>query len=143
MFDIKKRQRELIELFNSAPIKKTFGTTLRYDDQDSAIFEHPYNPNLDHALNGVHGGVIATLIDNAGWFTIAAHYETWIVTVELSVRLLEPVSGQKLVSRGWIVRKGKTVSQAGMEVKTDDGKLIATGAGTFMVISTAFSAKAG
>ena len=31
--------------------------------------------------------VIATLLDNAGWFTAAVEYDTWIATVELTVRL--------------------------------------------------------
>lgn len=132
---IKKRQDELVRLFNLAPIQKTFGMLFSYDDHGSAIFRLPYNPHFDHALGGIHGGVMATLLDNAGWFTVASHHETWIVTVEFQTRLLEPVQREVLISRGWFIRKGKSLSIAGMEVKTEAGKLIATGSGTFAVTS--------
>ncbi|HBF12969.1 MAG TPA: hypothetical protein DDW49_06220 [Deltaproteobacteria bacterium] len=134
----KKKEEELIKLFDKAPIKKTFGMTFHYD-QGSAIFELPYNPGLDHALGGTHGGVIATLLDNAGWFTVALYYDTWIATSEFQTRLLEPVTKETLISRGWIIRQGKTLSVAGMEVKTSSGKLIATGTGSFVVTSVPYN----
>ena len=134
-----KRGEKLVALFNSAPIKHTFGMALRYDNEGSAVFELPYNPGLDHALHGIHGGAIATLIDNAGWFTVAARHDTWIATVEFQTRLLEPVEKEKLISGGWLVGAGKSLSIAGMEVKTQQGRLIAVGSGTFAVTSVPFS----
>lgn len=32
----------------------------------------PYNPDLDHTLGSIHGGVHTTMLDTAGWFTAAA-----------------------------------------------------------------------
>lgn len=128
-----KRRADLVALFDTAPIKHLFGMSLTYDEHGSAVFDLPYNPGLDHALNGTHGGAIATLLDNAGWFTVAPHFDTWIATVEFSVRLHQPVAGTHLRSSGRIVRLGQRLSVAAMEVRTDAGALVATGAGTFTV----------
>jgi len=99
-----RRRSELETLFNShAPIGRALGMSLCYDGEGRACFDQPYNPDFDHALNGIHGGVIATLLDNAGWFTAAPFYENWIATVEMQMRLHEPVRHEHLTSIGSLV----------------------------------------
>jgi len=135
----KMREQELVRLFlEKAPISKTYGMQFNYDDEGRAIFDLPYNPNFDHALGGIHGGVLATMLDNAGWFTVAPHFDCWIATVEFQVRLLEPVKNVHLQAKGKIIRLGKTVSVAEMEIRDPTAKLIATGSGTFAVTSIPF-----
>jgi len=132
----KTRERELVALFGRAPIRQAFGMKLHYDEDGSAVFEMPYNPKLDHFLGGIHGGVISTLLDNAGWFTCAALSDYWVATAELSVRLLEPVAKVGLRSRGAIVKRGSRLMVCEMEVRTmDTDRLVAKGAGTFVVTS--------
>jgi len=131
--ELAKRRKLLVEFFNTAPIKKTFGMELSYDDEGSAVFEMPYNSGLDHFLGGIHGGVISTLLDVAGWFTAAAYYDCWIATVDLNVKLLLWAEKEHLTARGRILRTGSKISAAEMEVRGEDGRLIATGSGTFFV----------
>ena len=133
--EFSKKQRELIDLFGRAPIRKLFGMSLSYDEEGRARFDLPYNPQLDHALGGTHGGAIATLLDNAGWFTVAPHFDTWIVTVEFGVKLIEPVQEEDLYSLGRMIRAGGRIAFAEMEVRTAKGRLIATGTGTFSATS--------
>jgi uncharacterized protein (TIGR00369 family) len=135
---LQKRRAELVVLFATAPMKRTFGMSFGYEG-DCAAFVLPYNPSLNHALGGVHGGVIATLIDNAGWFTAAAYYDTWLSTVDLNVRLLEPVRGEDLEARGKMVRSGDRLAMTDMEVRTAKGQLVATGTGTFAVTETPYT----
>ena len=123
--------RRLEALFRAAPIADAMGMTFAYDDEARAVFDLPRNPGLDHAMGDVHGGAIATLIDSAAWFTAAAHYETWIVTVELTIRLLEPPRQPHLVATGRLIKVGKRIAVAEAEVRDDDGRLIAVGTGTF------------
>src|SRR4030095_13231453 len=134
----KDRQDRLIELFHGAPIAQTTGMRLHYNENGQAIFEMPYNPGFDHALHQVHGGLIATMIDNAGWFTAAPRFEYWIATIEFTTRLHEPVEKEPLISVGKIIRMGKRLVSCEAEVKTQEGRLIATGAGTFTVTSVPF-----
>ena len=76
MTDRKKRCEELVTLFSRAPIKKTFGMNLAFNDKNESVFELPHNPALEHGLGDTHGGIIATLLDNAGWFAAAVQYST-------------------------------------------------------------------
>lgn len=135
-----ERQHKLIELFDRAPLKKTFGMDFTYNEAGSAVFVMPYNPAFDHAMNSIHGGVFATLLDNAGWFTVASYYDRWISTVEMQVRLLEHVAGKTLVATGTLVKAGNRIAVATMEIRTEDGVLAATGSGTFTVTGLAYDA---
>lgn len=139
MSDKVTKQKFLVDLFSRAPIKKTFGMDISYDESDSAVFTMPYNPDFNHALMQVHGGVFATLLDNAGWFTVALHYDTWISTAEMQVRLLEPVAEKSLIARASLLKKGKKLAMAEMEVLTEDGILVAAGSATFAVTTIPYS----
>jgi uncharacterized protein (TIGR00369 family) len=142
--DIRKaRQEALIKLFDTARIKHTYSMDLRYDDDERAIFDMPYNPSLDNGLGGIHGGVISVLLDNAGWFTAAPFYDTWIATSDLHVRLLEPVEKVDLYSIGRVLRTGKKVTMTEMEVRTKDELLVAVGSANFVVTSVPMPKVAG
>lgn len=135
--DLASRRQTMVELFAKARIKQSFGMVLSYDG-DSACLDLPYNPNLDHGMGSTHGGAIATLIDNAGWFTAAPYYDRWIATVEFQVRLHEPATEQPLQARGSLVRRGKRLAVAEMAVRTGAGVLVATGSGTFALTSVPY-----
>jgi len=130
-----KRSTELIDLFGRAPIKKTFGMVLSFNAQLEAVFEMSHNPDFEHALGDTHGGIIATLLDNAGWFTAAVQYETWIATIEMQIRLLKPAGKRDLRATGELVRAGRNFAVAQMRVQTTKGRLVALGSGTFAVTS--------
>jgi uncharacterized protein (TIGR00369 family) len=131
--DTQRRAAILMEFFGHAPMKKTFSMVLSYTEDGNAVFEMPYKESLCHAMKDTHGGAIATLIDNAGWFTAATRYDHWISTSEMTVRLHEPAHREDLHATGQIVRAGKRMCSTTMEVRTSSGRLVATGAGTFVV----------
>jgi len=133
--EIQRRADILVTFFAQAPMKKTFGMELSYDENGDAVFQMPFKASLCHAMRDTHGGAIATLIDNAGWFTAATRYDFWISTSEMSVRLHEPAHQEDLHATGQIVRAGKRMCSTTMEVRTTSGRLVATGAGTFVVSS--------
>lgn len=129
---VAERRKKFIELSHSAPIITSLGSRLSYNDEGEAVWDMPYHPGFDHALEGVHGGVFATLLDNAGWFTVAPYYDTWIATVEFQVRLLEHVRKRDLRAVGHLIKLGKRLATTRMEVLTaDDGRIVAMGSGTF------------
>jgi uncharacterized protein (TIGR00369 family) len=128
------RQRELLELYGSGRIGKFFGTTLSFDEQGHAHVDLPYNPSLDQPC-GIHGGVVATLLDTAGWFAVAAQSRTIMVTTsELSTHFLNPALECDLHAEGWVVKTGKRISVAEMRVSKFNGDVVAIGTGTFVVI---------
>lgn len=135
MATIQEKQDKLIQLFRGAPIVKSFGMQLSYGENGQAIVALPYNPNLDHGYLQIHGGALATLLDTAGWFTVAPHFDFWIATVEFSTRLLIPVEKESLHAQGKIVRLGKRLAFCDMEVKNSREQLVAVGSGTFSTTS--------
>lgn len=132
-----ERMAELLHLFNEvAPIARTFGMALSYDDEGRAIVDLPYNPNLDHALGGVHGGVYATLLDTAGWFTAAATHDIscWMATTEISVHFLAPVQRTSLRAVGQLIRQGKRQDVAEMRLYDGNDRLVGHATGTFVLL---------
>lgn len=111
------------------------GCSFRYDDELRPVLTLPYAPHLEHALGDVHGGVLATLVDAAAWCAAAVHYESWITTVELQVRLLEPARAEDLVAVGEVVRVGNRIAVASAEVRTASGRLVAAGGATLSATS--------
>lgn len=127
----------LMKLFNNyPPIVKTFGMQLSFDENNHAIITLPYNPNLDHGEGATHGGVIATLLDNAGFFTSAVAIDGMVITSEMSFHLLRPAKNIKLIATGNVLKLGKRQVVAEMNCKDEDGNLIAHGTGTFLIMES-------
>lgn len=123
-------------LFNNAPIARFFGMRLSYTPEGNAVFRLPYNPRLDHALGGVHGGVYATMLDNAAWFTAAPSHGGffWVATSELTVHLLEPAARTPLKSVGRLLKRGKRQDVAEAHLYDGKGRLVGHGVGTFILM---------
>ena len=136
--NLKDKQEKAIKLFAKAPMKKTFNMNLSYNDNDQAVFKMPFDQKFCHALGSIHGGVISTLLDNAGWFTAQQFYETWINTIDLQVQLISPTANKSLISIGKVIKKGRSIAFSSMEVRDEDNKLIATGTATFAVTDKNF-----
>jgi uncharacterized protein (TIGR00369 family) len=131
------RKNELLRVFNEvAPIAKYFGMRLSYSDEGSAVIHMPHNPNLDHALGDVHGGVYATLLDSAGWFTAALAYERslYLTTSDLSIRFLQPVHASPLKAVGRLIKCGKRLAIAEMHLYDEQDQLVGHATGTFVVL---------
>jgi uncharacterized protein (TIGR00369 family) len=128
---------DLLHMFNQvAPIARTFGMTLSYTDEGQAVIDLPYNPNLDHAQGGVHGGVYATLLDSAGWFTAAAAHDIacWLATAEMSIHFLAPASQTSLRAVGRLIKQGKRQEVAEVYLHDGEGRLVGHATGTFIVL---------
>jgi uncharacterized protein (TIGR00369 family) len=133
----RRRIEELLHLFNeTAPIARTFGMKLSYTEEGSAVIELPYNPGLDHALGGIHGGIYATLLDSAGWFTAAAAHDIhcWVATSEMSMHLLALAEQTSLRAVGRLLRRGNRQDVAEMHLYDEKENLVAHATGTFILL---------
>ncbi len=105
------------------------------------VLRLPYNPALSIFPDaGVyHGGVIAALIDVAG--AVACGLKTGRPTPTANVRVdfLKSPAKIDLIATGRLVRAGKALSVADVEISDDKGEVYAVGRGTF---STTASFKA-
>ena len=132
-----ERVQELERGFNEiAPIVRYFGMKLSFTEELSAVINLPYNPNLDHFLGGIHGGVYATMLDCAGWFTAAAAHDVacWIATSEMSIHFLLPVKQTSLRAIGRLLKPGKRQDIAEMHLYDGRDRLVGHAMGTFIVL---------
>lgn len=127
------RARALEARFPRSRFGALLGITIRYDDELRPVVTLPHDPKLSNTRNGVHGGVLATLIDVAAWCAAAVHYPSWVSTIELQAQLLERSDGEDLVATGQVVRTGKRIAVSTAEVRTASGRLVAVGGATLSV----------
>lgn len=127
---------QISEYFVNAPISRTLGLTISFDAEENAHLSMPYQPSVDNVANGIHGGVMAMLLDSAGWCASAArHPGVWVATAQLSVHFLQHAAACDLHAEGWVVRDGKRLSIVEMKVAdARDGTLYAIGSATMTVL---------
>lgn len=131
------RLPQLLAMFNEqAPIARAFGMRLSYTAEGHAVIDLPYNPALDHAQGGVHGGIYATLLDSAGWFAAAASHaeECWIATSEMSIHFLLPAARTALRAVGCVLKPGKRQDVVEMFLYDETQSLVGHAMGTFIVL---------
>ncbi len=132
---LERRQKRLKELFDNAPIKHALNMELSYQSNGQARFDMPYKADFDHALGGIHGGIYATLLDNAGWFTAATQVDTWVATVDFSMKLLRAARAEALYSIGDILHVGRSLIMSEMKLYNESDRLMAIGQATFSITS--------
>jgi uncharacterized protein (TIGR00369 family) len=81
----------------------------------------------------VHGGIIATLLDEAmGYVTWFKGLECVTAKLEVRIRCTVPV-GSQLVITGSLVNESRRLLSVGAMVAYKDGKIVAEGTGTMYV----------
>ncbi len=97
-----------------------------------------FTPKPEHIgyKNTVHGGILATLLDEAmGWTSIISQ-PALSVAAELSVRYKLPARlEKKLIISGEIEKDRKKIIQTTGKIELEDGTLVCTGKGKYMPLS--------
>lgn len=78
-----------------------------------------------------HGGVLALLCDNAMGLASYLQANRPGVTVSLSVQYHKPARGTKLIAKATILSAGSRLQAARCDIVDDEGRLVASGTGTF------------
>ena len=85
----------------------------------------------------VHGGVFASIIDAAAFWAIFYEIEdsnTGVTTVDLKLNYLAPAVSGRLIAKGRQLKLGKTLGYAEAEVNDVNGKLLAHGTSTVILL---------
>lgn len=123
--------QRLADIYHASAIGVTTRLRMSFDAIGAATCSFAHVTDFDHALHQVHGGLIATMMDNAGWFTAAATHSQWVVTSDLHMRLLQGTAGEDLRAIGTVVRTGRRQTVVAIEVFAASGIQVAMGSGTF------------
>ena len=99
-------------------------------------------PVRQELLNGhgtVHGGVLASLVDNAVGAALAtlppvAEEGGGLVTTDLNISYVNPGRGSTIFAEGHILEPGNSISFGEASLRDEDGELVAKGRATFKMI---------
>jgi len=85
----------------------------------------------------VHGGVFASIIDAAAFWAIYYEIEdqnVGVTTVDLKLNYLAPAVSGKLIAKGRQIKLGKTLGYAEAEVTDVNGRILAHGTSTVILL---------
>jgi uncharacterized protein (TIGR00369 family) len=91
-------------------------------------------PEVMNPFGAAHGGTVSALIDSAAGSAVAAGTlpdDRIMGTIDMQVHFLERAAGTTLTAEGRMVRAGKAIAIASVDVRNDAGRLVAMGTATF------------
>ncbi|NQY33958.1 MAG: thioesterase family protein [Alteromonadaceae bacterium] len=135
---------------DSMPFNQLLGLTItQFNSEQSEIRFKWQDKLVGNPLQKIlHGGVTASALDLAGGIVAAANIidqlddlspesiqqNLWkLGTIDLRTDFLRPGRGEEFIATAIIIRSGKKVAVARMELHNEVGEHIACGTGTYMV----------
>ena len=97
------------------------------------------DPAISQQHGFVHGGAVSAIADSAAGYAALTLMpaDTGVLTTEFKINLLAPAAGERIVARGRVVKAGRTLTLAQVEVFANTGgkeKLIALLTATLMAV---------
>jgi uncharacterized protein (TIGR00369 family) len=120
-------------------IAHLLGMRVELLEHGKTVFSLEPRPEFGNPQGTVHGGVLSTLLDSA--MTCAVHAALPVgaacTTLELKVNFVRPVPlrGGLLTCAGTVVHQGRKVATTEGRIVDANGKLIAHGTSTCMILS--------
>lgn len=118
-------------------LKSFLGMELDGDDAGVATAHVDLGPEHMNPNGVVHGAVLFALVDTAmGKATMSVIDEPgrFCASIELSLRFIRPAVSGRVTATATVVKRGRSVVHLDARVTGDEGRLIATGAGTFAIL---------
>jgi uncharacterized protein (TIGR00369 family) len=116
-----------------SPYQRFLGLKLvRYEDGLVEICM-PFREELlrEDGSDWLHGGVVSALIDIAGDYAVHSRTGGDVPTVDLRIDYLRPAKRSSLTAIGRTAKVGRSFSVADVEVKDEEGRLVAIGRGLY------------
>jgi uncharacterized protein (TIGR00369 family) len=123
-------------LINNCPYFRLLSMNVLELSPGHALLETVVEDKHLQAFGFVHGGALASIIDTAAFWSAFCDLDekTGITTVDLKLNYLAPVKEGKLIARGKLLKLGRTLGLGEAEIVSEDGKLIAQGTSTLIVL---------
>lgn len=89
-----------------------------------------------NAFGGAHGGVYASLIDTAAYWSLYCGLEAdqGYTSLDLNVTNLGVIQSGTLIAEGRVIRRGRSICLGEGTVKNQEGKLLAHGVSKLMLL---------
>jgi uncharacterized protein (TIGR00369 family) len=148
--DIDTRLEIVREVHGRLPFNQFLGLKVEHLRTDSAAYSFSMKDVLigNSTRRMLHGGVISAVLDAIGGIAATASAmerlhdadREEIVrriarmgTIDMRVDYLRPGSGERFLATATMLRTGSKVAVARMELKNEEGLLIAVGMGAFLI----------
>lgn len=100
-----------------------------------AVFGYTVNPLHLNPYGGIHGGIVAALLDTCMGTAVAARTGHFVITTDLSVSYLRALTDSHFRIHVAFTHLGRRLaSVTGKIVNADTDDICATGMGTFMLL---------
>jgi uncharacterized protein (TIGR00369 family) len=118
------------------PVAELIGIDIESAEAGETVMSMVAEERHSNPMGTLHGGILCDLADAAmgmAYFSTLAPGESF-TTLELKINFLRPFWTGRLVARGRVVSKGRTVGMAECEVDDDQGRLIAKATSTCLTL---------
>lgn len=117
-----------------APASRYLGLEITAADKAARTVEVAFNagPELCNMWGGIQGGMVAAMLDDVMSLAVGLDLEWGQIspTLELKVSMLNAARPGRIVGRGRVIKRGRSVGFIEGELLAEDGTLIATGSST-------------
>ncbi len=127
---------KVVEIANGCPYFTHLGMRITLLKNRIADVEMDLRKVHLQAFGYTHGGAVASLIDTAAFWS--GHCELaedqGITTVDLKVNYLSPLQKGSIIARGRLLKLGRKLGLGEASVFDQDGKLVAHGTSTLIIV---------
>ncbi len=134
MTQIKASREKLQERISRGPFHRWLGVEVTEVTEDAVHFRVPFREEMTvhPERHYTHGGILATIIDMAADYAIMARTGNAVPTIDIRVDYHRAAIQCDMLATARVVRLGRVYSTAEAEVRDPEGKLLASGRGTFL-----------
>ena len=117
----------------------SLGVRVRRKHKDGVSIVCDLHDDLMNSQGVLHGGIIASIADEAAWFAIEPQLTGGrsATTTELKVNYLLPIAGDKVLGRAYLLRAGKTLCVSRVDLQDQKKRLAAVAIVTYMLLPKA------
>ena len=125
--------RALERLYASAPINRTFRSTLGIEAEGRARIDFAITPETYHAAGAAHGAVYFKMLDDAAFYAANTLItDRFLLTTSFNLHFTRPVRAGRVVAQGRWISGRRRVLVAEAWLTDEAGEMIGRGTGTFM-----------
>ena len=130
-----KYLEQIRKVANKSPYYRLLGMKVMEIKEGQSKIQMPFKQDLTHPYRIVHGGAIASLADSSVAMALISLVEPKdrIATIEFKINFLAPVSKGDLEAHAKIIHKGSKTAVGDVEVKNEEGKLVAKVIATYSI----------
>ena len=117
-----------------APFHRWLGLSVRSASAEGIEIEMPWREEMisNAAIGSTHGGILASLVDLTGVYTLLAAGVRVSATADMHMDYHRPAIRETVVAQARPVKIGTRVSVAETKIVRLDGTLIASGRGAYL-----------